>query len=1153
MGDLTKNVKKLLLIILLIITPIISCFSNGININGYEISTQTELPNFNSEENNDGLLWKAASGITGDITTPPVIDYADGSLTDQVVFIGTDKCLTKIEISTGNIVWSHTTIGAVLSITPVIDTTADTIPEILLSTNDQLFDNVVLLDGSTGELIWSFRPEVDVWVEGIGINNEETVSWTTIQTDDVNEDSFSDVAITSYQTIYLLSIVDGSEIWSYSTTDDIWSAALIDDINTDSIKEIAIGTQDGDLILLDGEDGSVIWQVKASEQEIFEDTLLGIYYVDRNVYEVQKTGDVNNNGFDDILITTEYGLCIIYDSVQGVIIDQVKAFTRLGTNPSEMNYGSEDFYNLIINPLETETGSLIASLGRTANAFGNTSFSIMSIGMNEFFVEWTTSSIFIDDVRGIASTKESDHNGSFTKLIIPTGVSGSSSKDKIVEIYSLENNTKINQWEIRLYSSLFDISYSFGDQEKLIYPFNGHYALFVNDIHGNWEEEVLIFFAGYGLFALDGETGNLIWSQKIISKNIIEPFFDIDGDTTIDILQKEIFYPDDYQIKNSLITKLSVISGSTGELLWVHKIPYSDQLLVRGGYLDAIQINDHTGDSVPDFWLAQQEENNFEPALQNASRIKLLNGLTGAIEWDVLPANETKIYSKEQLRLTSMTSIEDQNSDSYRDILVASQRGNLYCLNGLTGEYLWNLTRETGMFEDHYRYWIPYYARIVNVGNLLGNTTEDLLVIGDGRILLVDTDNFSTIHWEYIQMDGWIDENSFKIHQDELNDKHYLLITVNIENEFNTLFLNLETGVAEGELFAELSQIVIDPFIADFNLDGYLDHLMFKPWGGDDFVEGYYVISGEDHTPISFFNLKKPEFDTSTWVIEQFYRNGFKNFIDVIEDQNDDGKPDVAVCWSITSHSEEEIAQGMILEFFSVANLQATSLGEIELVKMEKDEWSHPMLIPAFFVKNIGDIIGDDNPEILTSLVSSDGEIITSILDLSFDGFIRKQINTAVYSLIDLEELNGNLTDKLVFSDISGSSIVLDNNYSVTIHYFEVEQKGVGKYRMEWSTSAEDIINTIKVDGEIIAIQDQNYINLYLSPGDHLINIIITDRNGVSAFASLSWLEENSNGVFIIWIIVGGVILVYISLQLYFKFRRKEDLAEFGPEFRTGV
>lgn len=173
---------------------------------------------------------------------------------------------------------------------------------------------------------------------------------------------------------------------------------------------------------------------------------------------------MNNNGFDDILVTTEYGLCIIYDSMQGTIIDQVKAFSRIGINPSEMSYGSDDFYNLLVNPLETETGSLIATLGRTTNAFGNTSLSVMSIGMNEFFIEWTTSSIFINDVRGIASTKESDHSGNFTKLIIPTGVSGSTSKDKIIEIYSLENKTLIDQWELRLYSGMFDITVNYGDQ-----------------------------------------------------------------------------------------------------------------------------------------------------------------------------------------------------------------------------------------------------------------------------------------------------------------------------------------------------------------------------------------------------------------------------------------------------------------------------------------------------------------------------------------------------------------------------------------------------------------------------------------------------------------------------------------------------------------
>lgn len=289
MGDFTLKINKLFFIIILVISPVSSIFYSCITVTAQNSNLINYQPIF-SEENNDGLLWKTSSGITGDITTPPVIDYADETLTNQIILIGTDKCLSKIDITLGEILWTHVTSGAVLSINPLVDITCDNILEVIISTNDQLFNNIELLDGSTGEIIWSFCPEVDVWVEGIGFSSEETVSWTTLQTDDVNGDSYPDIAITSYYTIYELNLLNGLEIWSYTTTDDIWSAALIDDIDSDSISEIAIGSQDGNLILLNGYDGTEIWNVKACETEIYEDVLLGAFYIDRNVYEVLKLG-----------------------------------------------------------------------------------------------------------------------------------------------------------------------------------------------------------------------------------------------------------------------------------------------------------------------------------------------------------------------------------------------------------------------------------------------------------------------------------------------------------------------------------------------------------------------------------------------------------------------------------------------------------------------------------------------------------------------------------------------------------------------------------------------------------------------------------------------------------------------------------------------
>ncbi|NHJ48580.1 MAG: PQQ-binding-like beta-propeller repeat protein [Asgard group archaeon] len=1142
-----KN-RNLLIVTLLLLTPFISYFSNSFssfNVNAISDELYDNSLRTNEE---DGLLWKVNSGICGDITTPPLITYSDTSLTKQIVLIGTDLCLTKIDIETGNIYWAHPTSGAVMSITEVIDLTSDGVLEILLTTNDQQFDNVILLNGQTAEIIWTFRPEVDVWIEGIGYSEEETISWTSLLIDDITEDTYDDVVITSYHTVYALDIADGSIEWSYRTTDDIWSAVLMDDINSDTKGEIAIGNQDGDLILLDGFDGKEIWLTKACEPETFESTQFGTYKIDRSIYEVKKTGDINSDGYADILITTETGICAIYNVVQGTILSQAQVFTRTSINTYEMTYGQENFYNVIINPLETDTGMLFASLGRTTETFGNISLSVMSVTVSGLFNEWTTSSIEIDDIRRIGSTKSIDHSGNYTKVIFPIG---SNYDSKTIEIYNLENESLVNQWYVNSYSGNIDFQGYFG-QKQNINPFQGNYAYFVDDFVGNWEEEVLVYFAGAGLFAFDGEKGELLWRQVISSKFEIEPFYDVDGDGTIDIIRKELYQRESHQIID-FYPSLSLVSGSSGDLLWHHEISYWDQQSVRGGYLGIKNTSDITGDGIPDFWLAQQEENTHIESMINASKIKLLNGQTGEIVWEALPANSTQVYTKEQLRLSGFAPIEDQNNDSINDVLVSTEKHYIHCIDGVTGNHLWNITSEADPSDPHYRYWVAYYSRLENVGNLLGNSTEDILVIGDGMIKLVETDNFSTVHWEFIPPSGWLDEQFYQLYQNHDLDMHYLLVSAFIDGDPATVFLDLKTGTMDMYFLAKLDQIIMKPFVADFNDDDVLDHLVFKAWSDETLVEGYYVISGTDGYPISFYSLHRDGFETNYWLSDYYYRNGFTNFFDYISDQDGDDIPEIVIGWSVGQHNDDEDNEGMVIEIVDVTEPIGKVIRKFEITKIKRDQYSNPILFPTVFVKNIGDIVGNETSDFLISLMTRDGEIITSLVDFSYDGLVRKQINTAAFSVIDPSLLNGNLSQNIVFNDLSGSLNAIDNTFNVQITSFELKQKGNGKYRIDWSSSIEDVITCVKVDGEIISTQFQDHLDIYLSHGERLISIIVTDRNGVSAFASLSVEIESGSGIVVIWIVVGGCILAYIGLQLFFKYKKKDDLTEFGPEFRTGV
>ncbi|MHA1442153.1 MAG: outer membrane protein assembly factor BamB family protein, partial [Candidatus Heimdallarchaeota archaeon] len=935
--------KKSLLIILLVgVIPIISVFGSNAIENDLVISGLTTNANIGNDpatmQPDSGELWNFKQGLAGDITCRPVLDTIVDGVTKQIVYIGTEVGLAKIEVATGNIYWFHTTPGGVLSIDPTIDVTEDGVEDVLITFDNQLFNNTELIDGQYGEMVWSFRPTTTSWVDGLGFSDQETRSWSIMEIQKTAPDGTLDVAVSSYNKVYGLNGDDGSTKWIQTFANDIWNLISTgEDINSDGFLDVVAGCQNGDLILISGKDGEIIWSIKAAEQESTEDPLLGIIYYDQNVYDIILTTDVTGDGKQDILITTETGFTKLYDVATGLFIDQLKIFTRTGLVNSETFYGMESFYNVFAMETDVFPGSnQYLTVGRSSSAFGNSSLSLCSVVGNNLVLDWASSTIDIENVRGIATTEYTNASGSFAKMIVPYGSSTSMSIGQKYGEYFFENRTFIEERYMNCYNQKYEIDVYFGGDKMDLStnPFTGNYALFVDDFAGNTNEELIIYFSGCGLFALEGSSGIQLWKQSISTYEITESYADVNGDLTNEILEMSYYLPDNWQPTFTYITNLALIDGSTGDSLWTHEMSYFDQMGTRGGYNNVIQGEDVTGDGVPDLWLTQQEWETYEPYMQNLSKITVLNGLTGEVVWENLPANKSLVYSKENLGLVDATLISDQNSDGYQDILVTTIKHTMNCLSGYDGSYLWNLTSDTAPSDPHYRYYLPYWCYIHNVGDLLGNYTDDILVVGDGQIRLVDSDDFTTEHWVWTQTMGWVDEQGGFIHIDLANNETYFVFTYNHDDKQYTSFLNLRTGIIDSEIQKEMSSCVFEPFVADFNGDSVRDHLMFNSWGDDTgFKEGYYSISGTTGLPISYFSLFRPQYETNFHFLEQYVRSGARNFFDLIEDQNGDSIPDMVFGWSVGRYNDEDFAQGMVIEVVDMTKTQGEIIAKYDFVE----------------------------------------------------------------------------------------------------------------------------------------------------------------------------------------------------------------------------
>ncbi len=1155
-----SKIKSYVIIFIILATPLNSLFLSMLVSSPNSSSTilssdYTEGTGVLSPNAENGLLWSSTSGLTGDLTTSPIIDFNTDSELVQIVYIGTEIGLTKIQVETGNIYWTHPTPGAILSITPVEDLTGDSNKEVLVTVDNQQFNNTEMLNGLTGEIIWSYRPTETVWQEGLGFSQQETRTWSGLLIEDISGDGTRDVLVSSYKSVFALDAEDGSVLWQQSASNDVWNSELMDDdVDSDGYDDIVIGSQDGELMLLSGEDGSIIWEIEAAMEAKYIDQTSGTEFTfKRNVYDVRKCFDMNGDGKKDILTTDENGYCAIYDVVSGGLIDRVLAYSRTGPETDQASFGSKDFYNpLSIDVVDDFGLTKVLTAARSDAVFSNLTLSLLNLGMNDLYVDWSLSSVNIEDVRSIATSVATEGNGTYTKMIIPTGIMGSSQFERTIEVYALFNNSLIAQWNLTVLSSESDFQLNFGDTSDDQYPFSGNHAFFVRDYQGSTEEEVLIYLAGNGLYLLDGDTGDLLWSQIKSAKVKIEPYFDVNSDSTIDILRKEYYYLDQHSTSRFRIPRITMISGDSGETIWDHEIDYEDRELVGGGYLSILQAEDITNDSIPDLWLAQQEYDNWEFNLVNVSKVKLLDGATGAIVWESLPANGSGVYSREEIRLTSISPIADQNNDEIQDILVGCQRGFIYCRSGFDGARIWNITRVAPPFAPHFRNWIPYTPLISGVGNIQGNTTDDFVILGDGQVQLVDSDNFTTVLWSWFNPLGWIDEQNLEIHINWAQNELFAIFTINKNDKQYTAFIDLVTGTLDHEILGESTQFNIQFFVADFNLDLTNDHLLYRPFGSEDFMEGTYIIDGITGSVLSFYSPFRPEYDRWYWLVDQLFRLGADSFVDVYEDINSDGIPEIVTGFSIGKHNEDDIAQGMAIEIIDVTKIPAEAVILYEFVNIERDEYSHPPLLPAGYTRTIGDVTGDGQAEILVSLVTPEGEFKTIILDISEEGGVWKEITDVVYDSIILEELNGTLDGNLVLCDLSGRIRAIDNEFAVTITDFQVIQQGVGQYYLEWSSNAEDVMSKIFIDHEVVSTVFTSEAEIFLSGGEHNLTISVSDRNGISAFTNMIVLIDRGSGLLLVWIAMGVLTVGFIGLKLFFRFKRKEDLTDFGPD-RGGV
>ncbi|MFX1499591.1 MAG: PQQ-binding-like beta-propeller repeat protein [Promethearchaeota archaeon] len=727
----SKVMNKIFLLIILIcslILPIAYIFpSNNLNV---DISSglNTTQANGSSE---DSVIWKLGKGLpgTGATMKPRLVNFTDGN--ESLIIVGTDEGLAAITLE-GVINMSYKTFGSVIDFDIIEDISGDSIDDIILIAYYNDHPNLIAIASNNGTELWKFKPTIE------GINTETfetqkfiTYTWDVEAINDINDDSISEIVISSWYRIFVISGKSGEKIWMRDGdfTNDIWKLAVLEDINNNGFETIIAGSEEGKLCAFDSRSGKKLWTFKVDDLIFRVRTFSGFSteIVPNSIDDIKIIEDVDNDEINDILIAADDGYLRLISGNSGIELDNIICYNI--TKPSESSSDLEDSPYTSRERLFTKTGIKIYEIPDIDNN-GRSNYISIATDLDYGY-------IYSNEKKIVGTIFHINPEFEFEKFNITHNINWTFQnfyQDSYPEIIKFNSGIQVYfyhygidqfYWE---YTNPQIIRYDINDRNSenptVVYidpdqPSDSHnyesttapYLLNIGDVNSDGIDDLFAISTDGRYLCIDTANDNTLWvrSQKNFELEVVE-IDDLNDDGFEDFLIKQIsnFEPDWIYLVDSegeesdtekpkIISELFTIDGKTGNVIWSFQ---TSSPQYYEGLRDLKNVGDITDDGIDDYvgWLI--------PSTIPPDISEIIEDLIGEepIGQDELSSSYEYIYRTLLSKYTKLLAINGFNGTTFWDTQLIDFPYKFYRQFNYNGTYIEP--------TEVYNYGNNYYNRI---------------------------------------------------------------------------------------------------------------------------------------------------------------------------------------------------------------------------------------------------------------------------------------------------------------------------------------------------------------------------------------------------------------------------------------------------------